>query len=345
MPQTKATKKFEKKHLKDTIKRRKEFAKVKQKIQLKEKRKARRAKENGPVDDDDEAGTEGQQAPNGNKFADMSVDEFFAGGFEIPEQAKKSKKSKADHKLGKRKRTATEDGDDNDDEDIEETLLDGQSDDNDSVDESGDEFEDHKQQLEALAEKDPAFYKHLKENDPELLDFADDADLAGIQLSDSEEETPKSKKQKTGKKKQDNEDVFGEEVHNEVTMAMVEKWHTLMTEKHSLTQTREVVLAFRAAVRSNEAEEREFKYSISNPSGKQMSKSYHSSAKSSNSLPSASHYGIERYPISIRSSSTHQGNGFRKTTGSNRIREALKDSTNPKDACDIHSTTLSHPLG
>lgn len=262
MAQTKATKKFEKKHLKDTLKRRKEYAKVKQKIHLKEKRKARRAQENGAVDNNAEAGAEDRKDANGNKFADMSVDDFFAGGFEIPEQ-KKNKRSKADQKLGKRKRAEAEDGNgpDSNEELADGVPLDASDDEDDS------DFGDHKQQLEALAENDPEFYKHLKENEPELLDFEDDADLAGIQLSESEEETPKSKKQKTGKKKQEDEDEDAS-AGNEVTMAMVEKWHSLMTEKHSLRQMREVVLAFRAAVRSNDADDKEFRYSISNADGR-----------------------------------------------------------------------------
>lgn len=265
MAQTKATKKFEKSHLKDTLKRRNEFKKIKQKKQIKEKRKARRAKENGRADNEDaEMSAIQTKSGDDNKFADMSVDEFFQGGFDIPEAQGKSK-SEAQQKRGKRKRSDAE----GDSEGSAEAAQDAASSDESSDEGSGDDFEDHKQQLEALKSNDPEFYQHLKENEPELLDFADDADLTKIQLSESEDEEPKSKKQKISKKigRSEDTDVLQTGASNEVTSAMVKKWHVAMTEKQSLRQTREVVLAFRAAVRSNDAEDKEYKYSISNPDG------------------------------------------------------------------------------
>jgi nucleolar complex protein 2 len=254
MPQSKATKKFEKKHLKDTIKRRNDFKKIKQKIQVKEKRKARKAKENADADGEKPSAEDVKSRDASNKaLADMSVDEFFATGLDIP---KANGKDAGKPKAGKRKR-------DEPDNSVEAQEQSDQSDDG-----SEDEYEGHKQQLEALAENDPEFYQHLKENEPELLDFADDADLAGIHLSESEDEAPKSKKQKTGKKGKDTaEEDSGARDSDEVTSAMIAKWHTLLSEKHSLRQMREVVLAFRAAVRSNDAGEMTFKYNISNPDG------------------------------------------------------------------------------
>ncbi|KAF2100304.1 Noc2-domain-containing protein [Rhizodiscina lignyota] len=265
MAQTKATKKFEKNHLKDTIKRRKEAAKIKQKKQVKEKRKARRAKEDGQAAEDDEE-VEGGKAPsgkaNGNTFADMSVDEFFQGGFDIPELPGKKKKGKV---TGKRKRAEVDEQEDDAGSSSDEAQENGAIEEDDD-DESEDDMEDHKQQLEALAKNDPEFYKHLQENDPELLEFTDDNELAGLQLSESEEDEPKAKKQKTGKKgRADDEDSFGEESSNEVTKEMVEKWHTGMKEHNSLRGMREIIMAFRAAVRSNEDDGKEYKYSVSNP--------------------------------------------------------------------------------
>jgi nucleolar complex protein 2 len=260
MAQTKATKKFEKNHLKDTLKRRKEFAKIKQKKQLKEKRKARRAKENEQDGDEDAEVDEVDRTSDRKSkaaFADMSVDEFFQGGFDIPELPGRANKGKASRK---RKHTEV-------DEEEDEAQEDGFAE--ESSDEASDnEMEDHKQQLDALAKTDPEFYKHLQENDPELLDFADDHELGGIQLTESDDEPPKSKKQKTEKKgKGDEEDWTAVASSNEVTMEMIERWHKGMTEKQSLRQMREVIMAFRAAVRSNEDDEREYKYSISNPDG------------------------------------------------------------------------------
>ncbi|KAF2091280.1 ribosome assembly protein-like protein Noc2 [Saccharata proteae CBS 121410] len=271
MAQSKSTKKFEKNHLKDTLKRRKEFSKIKQKQQIKTKRKERKAKDNeraSDVEEEDQAKRAKKSADN-NPFGEMSVDDFFQGGFDIPEQPQ-GKKSKKDvpSKTGKRKRTETT-GDakasaSDSDESIEENPV---ADESASEGEDEDEMGAHKSQLEELAKKDPEFYKYMKENDPELLDFAEDADLAEIDaLSGSEEETPKKKQKKDKKSKKQDEDVdSGTEGSSEVTKAMLKKWRTALTEQKSLRATREVVLAFRAAAHLNEEDGKEYKYSISNP--------------------------------------------------------------------------------
>ena len=111
------------------------------------------------------------------------MDQFFDGGFQLPELTKATKP-----KTGKRKRTP-----------VEGKPTPG-SDDSGSDSDSGDDIEAHKEQLAALADKDPEFYKYLKDNDAELLDFAEDADLAEIDaLSASEEEDTPRKKQKSSK--------------------------------------------------------------------------------------------------------------------------------------------------
>src|SRR6266480_2986754 len=108
MTQTKATRKFEKKHLKDVLERRKKLAKIKQKHHVREKKKARRAAERDNEDNEHkEEGGSGKRA-NGNTFEHMSVDEFFQGGFEMPNElqpkAKKSRQENATTRIGKRKR-------------------------------------------------------------------------------------------------------------------------------------------------------------------------------------------------------------------------------------------------
>src|SRR5450755_2569596 len=98
----KSTRKFEKKHLKDTIDRRKEFAKVKQRHQAKDKKKARKARQEQDGQENDGNGesavTGAAQNLNGQKPTDdMNVDEFFQGGFQILEQPSR-KKTKASAK-------------------------------------------------------------------------------------------------------------------------------------------------------------------------------------------------------------------------------------------------------
>lgn len=259
----KATKKFEKHHLKDTLERRNNLKKTKQKQQLKAKKKARRAEEEGRDGDEEtqEPTSNGRVAPK-NPFQDMSVDDFFQGGFEVPElpQDKKGKGSK-------RKR-----------QDVEQELEGSVSESDDSVeqhpvaadggasesDSDEEDSMDHKAQLDALAEKDPEFHKYLQENEPELLG----GDLANIgDLSGSEDEAgPKKKKQKKvkgGAVESDGEMEGGGK--NELTTAKVKKWKTAMSEQHSLRAAKEVVLAFRSAAHVADEDEKEYKYSISDP--------------------------------------------------------------------------------
>lgn len=276
----KATKKYEKNHLKDTIGRRKDFAKIKQRHQVKAKRKARNASDkeetygskakDESVSDRNETGK-----ASSNRFTDMSVDEFFQGGFDIPkEPAKKggkaSKSKEVPKQIGKRKRTEVLEQNDfavSSESSAEEDGMPVESEPESGLE---DDLDTHKGDLQALSEKDPDFFKYLKENDAELLDFAEDGDLAEVdELSNGEEkeEPAKNKKRKKGHKADlESEDLDkGGDDETEVTMAMVKKWKAAMTEQHSLRAMRQVVLAFRAAAHVNEDDGKEYKYTISSP--------------------------------------------------------------------------------
>jgi nucleolar complex protein 2 len=275
----KATRKFEKNHLKDTIERRKAGAKIKQRFQVKAKRQERNAKDaeflgKSKPEDGSEAEKRTNDSAKEDAFGKMTVDDFFQGGFEIPEKpVKKSTKSKAvKEKLGKRKRSEPDAEDDDDSSDVsfeEAPVVSGSEDGSEDEEDAG----MSKDAMDALAEKDPEFYKYLKENDPETLEFDEDADLAEVDdLSASEtEEKPKKKRKKDKKAKRIDEDEEDpeEEVEEqdlaEVTKAMVLKWKKAMTEQQSLRAMRQVVLAFRAAAHVNEDEGKEYKYTISNP--------------------------------------------------------------------------------
>lgn len=258
----KSTRKFEKNHLKDTIEKRKAGAKIKQRQQIKAKRQARNAKDAEFLGKGQNGGEKLQtnSSAKDDGFGDMNVDDFFQGGFQIPEMlAKKSKKSGPD-KLGKRKRPTPEEDEDNS-SDVsfdEDPVL------SESEEGSGEEEDTgmSKGAMDALAEKDPEFYKYLKENDPEALEFDEDADLAEVDnLSGSDDEDePKAKRQKKSKTADEDSDNSAE-----VTTAMVARWKKAMTEQHSLRAMRQVVLAFRAAAHVNEDSEKEYKYAISNP--------------------------------------------------------------------------------
>ncbi|ORY15761.1 ribosome assembly protein-like protein Noc2 [Clohesyomyces aquaticus] len=260
MAPSKGTKKFERNKLKDVLKQRKEHAKVKQKHQIKAKRKERHAKDNAPaagLGQENGKPAEPPRKKKGADLADMSMDQFFEGGFQLPEMKKNGVKSKT----GKRKRTPIEEDPSSDpDSGVAEAAP--ASDDSASETDSGDDGDAHKEQLAALETKDPEFYKYLKENDSELLDFAEDADLAEIDALSEDEETPR-KKQKSAKAVEDDDSIDGGS--NEVTKKLVQKWGSNMEKAFSLRSMKEVVLAFRAAAHLNEDEGKAYKYTISDP--------------------------------------------------------------------------------
>ncbi|KAL7808458.1 Noc2 domain-containing protein [Trichoderma aethiopicum] len=262
----KATKKFEKKHLKDVLDKRKAGAKLKQKLQIREKQKAKRAQDSefikGSKEGQDAAAAAAIKKPAGKvkKVTEMSVDDFFQGGFEdiIDSKAKAGK-------LGKRKRGDTTKEDEASEASDSEVSVNGApvaSDSDDDESGGGDDDDDDdaakpgmsKEAMKGLAERDPEFYKFLKENDPEALDFDENADLAEVdELSageeDSDEETPKKKRKKGNKAEEEAAQT------NELTRGQIAAWRKAMAETKSLRATRQVVLAFRCAAHLNEADE------------------------------------------------------------------------------------------
>ena len=263
MPKGKATKKFEQRHLKDTLDKRNSLKKTKQKQQLKERKKARRAEEEGrdPNEKQNEGAKPATKAgQDSSAFQNMSVDDFFQGGFEVPEDPKQ----KGDKKRKRAQPTKADDegsdSESSDDSVMHEPVV---ADDDDSASDSDDnDPEEHKRQLDALAQNDPEFHKYLQENEPELLGA--DLENMGTLSSDDEDEadTPKRKKQRKSADDSDDEDAVSK---NELQLHTVAKWATAMQEQHSLRAAKETVLAFRSAAHVSDLEEKDFKYSISDP--------------------------------------------------------------------------------
>lgn len=259
MAQSKATKKFEKRHLKDTLDRRNGLKKTKQKQQLKARKKARRAEEEGrdvdaSDDKDGKANGKAQAQKDKDSFKNMSVDEFFQGGFEIPELPAKDKKRK-------RQAVNEEDGSDDEDDSGSEVSFEQEpvAGDAGSDSDSEGDLEDFKEQLNALAEKDPEFHKMLQQDEPEVFEDLDD-----LQLSGDESDEPRRKKQKHD---DSDDEATGASGKNELEMATLKKWREAMSTQHSIRAAKEVVIAFRSAaqVSTSDAEEKEFKYSVSDP--------------------------------------------------------------------------------
>ncbi|KAI5291414.1 Nucleolar Complex 2 protein [Ascosphaera aggregata] len=280
----KATKKFEKKQLKDTIDRRRGFAKVKQRHRLQDKKRLRREVTERKAAEDEPAKDIDNKNEREDRFANMNVDDFFAGGFDIPsEPAEKKNKKGVKTKNGKRKRASDEIEGESADEGSGDETHELESDDDasdvfeseaeglDSPEEGGEDSEDiddHLKQLDALKEKDPEFYKYLKENDSELLDFGEHGGLAELDdMSQSDTEIPGAPPKKKKKATDGKDEVPQDEAESTVTMEMVEKWNLLMRTQHSLRATRQAVLAFRTAAYISEAESeaKSNKYTISDP--------------------------------------------------------------------------------
>ncbi|KAL9040920.1 MAG: hypothetical protein Q9180_001614 [Flavoplaca navasiana] len=268
----KSTKKFEKNHLKDALGKRKEVKIIKQRQQVKAKKKARNAKDNAVESDRNiKAQEEQPKFKDQNKLNGMTEDQFFQEGLQLPELKKSKKASKVtkppSSSIGKRKRAT-------DASDSQNSLSSSEGDNQIFSDQDAasgeDGVENHQEDLNALATKDPDFYKYLQENDAELLDFGG-GDLAEVdQLS--EDEKPKKKQKKSKKPRRDSsEDDVREEAtedstgQTEVTAEMVTQWKTAMVEQHSLRAMRRVVLAFRTAAYVNADEDKKLKYSISRP--------------------------------------------------------------------------------
>jgi nucleolar complex protein 2 len=234
--QAKATKKFEKNRLKGTLERIKDFAKVKQRHKQKEKRQHDAAKRNEKEEQQNGAnGIDSGDEPSGTNMDD---DDFFNETIDVPEPEPASKSKNKKRKRDSVSARAEPDADS------------GQRSDQS---EGEDDDEDFKGQLDALAEKDPEFYKYLKENDAELLDFDDNADLAEVdELSEDDADRP-SKKQK-----------LNEPENTELTLASIKKWKSAMDTQHSIRSLRQTVLAFRSAVHADddEAKGKETRYKI-----------------------------------------------------------------------------------
>ncbi|KAH3672836.1 hypothetical protein WICMUC_004058 [Wickerhamomyces mucosus] len=147
---SKATKKFQAKHLKRTLDHRKEVKKHSQLVAKHKKKKNGTSSENTPAEPE----------KKNEIFKDMDVEEFFEKGFEVPKEDKKLKRAK------QAKKQQEEDEEESSDEE----LL------------------EHQEDLDKLAEKDPEFFKYLQENDKELLDFNPSNPLDAINDEDDDDE-------------------------------------------------------------------------------------------------------------------------------------------------------------
>lgn len=248
----KATKKFEKKHLKGVLDKRKAVAKIKQRHQLRDK-KARRAK-----DAEFHKGAADGEPKKPSKAAEMSVDDFFRGGFDDLVGAERASSPAGKPRKRKRKRGQDADASDDDssasapEQPVVSDIDDGDGDGNSDGDS---DLGMNKEAMDALADKDPDFFKFLQENDPEALDFDDGADLAGVdELSAGDQDSDLDEPHKKRRRQAKAAGAEPEQDDNRLSRATVASWRKAMAEKHSLRAARQVVLAFRCAARLSESD-------------------------------------------------------------------------------------------
>jgi nucleolar complex protein 2 len=228
---SKATKKFQSKHLKHTLDHRREMKKHSQLLTKHNGKKKTGAAATTPDPAD--------AAKKDQIFKDMNVEDFFEGGFQIP----KGKKG-----LNKKKPTEPKPVDEEkEEEEEEEDLVDDSSED--------EELLEHQDDLTKLAEKDPEFYKYLQDNDKDLLDFNPTNPLDAI--SDDEEDVEDEKADYD----EDIKQVSGETKKVELTLKLVQDW-TKRLQQPNLKLIKTILTAFKAAINVNKSDEHDYKYTV-----------------------------------------------------------------------------------
>lgn len=226
---SKATKKFQSKHLKRTLDHRKEQKSHSKRTQGRRGNKSDQEKHNAALTKEDQ---KLKKSAKEEVFKDMPMEQFFEKGFEVPKNKKMSKKKK---------------------EEVEEQ-------------ESSSEEEDMDQNMAELSEKDPEFYKYLQDNDKELLEFGASNPLDGIEDdedegAEQEQEEEEDKEPTKAKKSQPLEDNAQTSEKIELTLSLVKKWKKQLRESPNLKLIRNIVTAFKVAVNlTREGNVEDYKY-------------------------------------------------------------------------------------
>ncbi|CAK9437255.1 uncharacterized protein LODBEIA_P16330 [Lodderomyces beijingensis] len=220
---SKQTKKFQNKHLKHTIEHRKKVQEFNKKASS---RKKKTSTGEPPKPKDGRAK---------EVFDDMSVEDFFEGGFEVPKEKSKSKK---------KQKEAVE-----------------------SQDDSSSSEEETEMNLEELEKDDPEFYKYLKENDKELLSV-NPLDAISDDDEDGDQDEDEDGDKEMGEAAESDEDVAAAAAAKsdsskvQITTQLVKKWgEQLATPTPKII--RNIIIAFKAAININKSED--FKYAMIDP--------------------------------------------------------------------------------
>ncbi|CAO3677368.1 unnamed protein product [Umbelopsis vinacea] len=238
------------------------------------------------------------------KFDDMSVEDFFQGGFE--NQMESSGESDAEKEdefsaLERVETTAASDSDDDNvdapDSDIEVNGAEEENDDDDELFEEEEEDEEdstvkskkkgkkatlksdisqHKEELELLKEQDPEFYEYLKKEESGLLDFdVSDEDLEDASEGEDEgmledEEQQEASQFSDNEADQEDEPMPSATNASEgevVTKQMIEEWAVAIETRKSVKTLKHLLSAFKCAARMNDEDDENTTYTYKVTSG------------------------------------------------------------------------------
>lgn len=220
---SKATKKFQSKHLKRTLEHRKEQKKQKKRIQGRRGNKTEEEKRDAALTREEQ---HLKKSAKEEVFKDLSVEEFFDKGIELPKENKKIK-------TNQKKESDSESNSDSDSES------------------SSDDDQDMASNIAALSKEDPEFYKYLQENDKDLLDLAASNPLDAIEDDSDDENDGDNYDKETSTEKVD------------LTVKLVREWKQQLRDEPTLKLLRNVTSAFKVAVNINNLDTiEEYKYVI-----------------------------------------------------------------------------------
>lgn len=242
MATSKATKKFQAKHLKTAIGQRKKSKEHKKKLQQRRGAHKGSREDHEPVD---------KNQQNAQVFDDMDVQDYFEKGIKVPNAKGKKNadsESESDPESGdesNEKSGLASDGLSESESEEEESKQKG------SDDESSSEEEDDID-MDALKEKDPEFYSYLKKNDKDLLDFKPINPLDA--MSDDEDDSEAEADSEDGSKPAEEQQKIN------VDMKLVKRWtEALSGDVPSTNAMKNVVIAFKAALHPDDED---FKYQV-----------------------------------------------------------------------------------
>ncbi|GMM30283.1 mRNA-binding ribosome synthesis protein [Martiniozyma asiatica (nom. inval.)] len=239
---SKATKKFQSKHLKDTLTQRRKVKEQKLKIA---KRKGNKGE--SPVIPED------KNQKNAKVFDDMDVEEYFDKGMKVPEKKNKKKQVTKEEPDSESDSVSNDGLSDSEDEEKPAQKQTKNKKANAEEDASSSEEEDDID-MDALQKDDPEFYNYLKKNDKDLLDFqpvnpldamSDDEDEDDGQNAEADDiEVSESKK----------------DTRITVDMKLIKGWTAALKEDAPSFKTlKNIVMAFKAALNPDDEE---FKYVV-----------------------------------------------------------------------------------